>query len=233
MSSFDEYDFDETGRHATGWKKYRTIILCGIGLAGTASAAVVMAPEKSSAPPRKPMEAIVAITAPPPPPPVVQPPPPPPEPQQEEMVKQDEVVEETPNETPQDDTPEVGTNNTSAGPDLFGAKKGAGSGFGAKRMVGGRKGGKYDRYALTLQNAISTALRQHPAVNKKILSVQVRIWADQAGRVTRASLVKGTGDAQLDGTIQQSVLVGMQLPEPPPADMPMPVIMQITAQRPR
>jgi hypothetical protein len=54
------------------------------------------------------------------------------------------------------------------------------------------------------------------------MSTEVRVWVDSSGRITRAS---GGGDAA-------AVLEGVRLSGPPPADMPMPIVMRISAKRP-
>jgi TonB family protein len=63
------------------------------------------------------------------------------------------------------------------------------------------------------------------------MKVQVRIWADSTGRVTRAKLDGTTGDPKLDDALQK-VLTNIQLQEPPPAGMPAPIVMRLTARRP-
>jgi len=60
----------------------------------------------------------------------------------------------------------------------------------------------------------------------------VRIWPDNTGRITRATLASSTGDAALDAALRDDVLSGLQLSEPPPADMPLPIVMQLTAKKP-
>jgi hypothetical protein len=45
-------------------------------------------------------------------------------------------------------------------------------------------------------------------------------------------LVSSTGNAELDAVIRDQVLGGLTLREPPPRDMPMPIITRVTAQKP-
>jgi hypothetical protein len=52
------------------------------------------------------------------------------------------------------------------------------------------------------------------------------------GRITRVQLVSSTGDTSLDATIRDDVLGRLTLREPPPKDMPMPIITRVTAQSP-
>ena len=62
--------------------------------------------------------------------------------------------------------------------------------------------------------------------------IQVRLWADSTGRVTRVTISPSTGDAELDAIIRDEVLGRLTLREPPPRDMPMPVVTRVTARRP-
>jgi hypothetical protein len=149
------------------------------------------------------------------------------------MIKQDEIVEETVEETPADDAPDVEATASGAGGADFGLKKSGTGGSGQRRISGsGRRAGKYDNYARGLQNTISAALKQNRVTQKAKMIITVKLWADQSGKVTKAALTKTSGDRSLDNVISQDVLTGMQLNEPPPADMPMPIVLQIRATRP-
>jgi len=44
--------------------------------------------------------------------------------------------------------------------------------------------------------------------------------------------VSSTGDAELDAVIRNEVFGGRVLREPPPKDMPMPMVARVTARRP-
>jgi periplasmic protein TonB len=50
--------------------------------------------------------------------------------------------------------------------------------------------------------------------------------------INRVQLASSTGNAELDAVIRDKVLGGMRLREPPPKDMPMPIITRVTAQSP-
>jgi outer membrane biosynthesis protein TonB len=64
------------------------------------------------------------------------------------------------------------------------------------------------------------------------MRTQVRLWADGSGRVTRVQLTSSSGDAELDAVLRDQVLSSLTLREPPPKDMPMPIIMRLSAQKP-
>jgi TonB family protein len=189
---------------------------------------------------RKPAKVkMVEIIAPPPPPPPSTPPPTPPpqerppEPENKapEFVEQ-EAIPDKPTEEPAAQDEAMGTNVVGDGSsNAFGLKAGGGAGrIGGRR--GGRGGGKYGAYASQVQSRVAEALRSNPATRSAEIRVDVRIWADATGRVSRARLARSTGDNALDRAIQDQVLTGLQLTEPPPSDMPMPIVMRLTARRP-
>jgi TonB family protein len=64
------------------------------------------------------------------------------------------------------------------------------------------------------------------------MNVQVRVWADSTGRITKVSLGQSTGDPVLDAAIKGEVLSDVVLSEPPPPGMPMPIVMRFNARRP-
>ncbi len=64
------------------------------------------------------------------------------------------------------------------------------------------------------------------------MELQVRIWADGTGHISRIVLTPSTGDADLDAVIRNQVLGSLVLREPPPKDMPMPIVTKVTERRP-
>jgi hypothetical protein len=45
-------------------------------------------------------------------------------------------------------------------------------------------------------------------------------------------LASSSGNAELDAVVRDQILAGLTLREPPPKDMPMPIITRVTAQSP-
>ncbi|MES2659599.1 MAG: TonB C-terminal domain-containing protein [Verrucomicrobiota bacterium] len=182
-------------------------------------------------------EDTMIITLPPPPPPLpkVEPPPPkeePPPEEEEEMIAQEPVPEDEP--APDDSPPEP-----PAGPDLgpgsaggTGPSIGGGGGGNGNRIGGRRSASKYGWYAAKVQTSIREAMGRHPSTRSATISLQVRIWADSNGRITRAQLVGTSGNPAVDQSIRSQVLAGLQLPQAPPADMPMPINLRITGRKP-
>jgi hypothetical protein len=97
-----------------------------------------------------------------------------------------------------------------------------------------RSGGadaRFATYAAEVQAGIKEALLLNNQTRTASISgVVVRIWIDKTGRVTRAQLGGTTGTPSLDLAITNEVLTGLQLKTPPPADMPMPIALRLSAR---
>jgi hypothetical protein len=192
-------------------------------------------------PPRQIREfTVVKIVQPPP----LQPAPPP----EQKMIEQPKMTEppikpepdkpiEKPKELPKEskaDEPPPGPLSVAAkaeGPgDLFNLG-GNPNGRGLLGNDSGPGGGPFGWYAAIVQQQIEAALRANPRTRSAVLEVQVRLWADATGRITRVELAPSTGDAEIDAALRNEVLGGLVLREPPPKNMPMPVVARITERR--
>ncbi|MEI6323427.1 MAG: TonB family protein, partial [bacterium] len=105
---------------------------------------------------------------------------------------------------------------------------GGGTGFGGK---GGGGGTKYGYYAGQVQARVAEVLRTHKKTRSAVMNVQVRIWADATGKITKVSLGQSSGDPALDAAIKNEVFSDINLQEPPQG-MPMPIVMKFNARRP-
>src|ERR1700736_1561746 len=95
-------------------------------------------------------------------------------------------------------------------------------------LLNGAARTRWDGYAAQVQSGIKEALLQNNKTKTASISgVVIRIWVDNTARVTRAQLVGTTGNPSLDSAITDKVLTGLQLKEPPPADMPMPIVLRL------
>jgi protein TonB len=182
-------------------------------------------------------EDIVTITLPPPPPPPppppkVEPPPPKEEPPEQEMVEQEPVEED---EQPPDNAPPDSPPSDDLGPGTPGGSGpaiGGGGGPGGRGIGSGKRGGsRFGWYAAKVQSSIAEALRRHASTRNAAMSLQVRIWPDSTGRITRAQLVGTSGNPAVDQAIKSQILTGLQLPQAPPADMPTPIVLRINARK--
>lgn len=227
------------------------IVAGGAAVLLIAGGVIFVASTKDTPAPRPAQEFQFVQVVPPPPPP------PPPEPEQQqvepepepepEMIEQPEmtepeVQEEAEVEEPNDALPDEGDDEPPLGPlgldaegegpadnyNLVGNPGGNPLGRGG----GGGGGSRWGWYAAIVQQQIESALRANPKTRSVVMRVQVRLWADGSGRVTRVQLVSSTGNPEVDAAIRGEALAGMRLREPPPADMPMPVVARVTARRP-
>jgi TonB family protein len=218
------------------------VVLAGLGIRWIAATS-------NEPPPRKTMQYAVVNLQPPPP----RAPPPPPPPVQPKVEEEPEnrrvdldpkdVVQDAP--PPEPSAPAAGPLALAAdgdGPgDAFnlagnpggrglltggGLGDGTGSGLGG----GGGTGNKYGWYYAKVAADLEEAFRKHKRMSSAATRVELRVWTDPAGRISRVQLIRSTGDPELDAAIQS--VVGLRLREPPPRDIPMPMIARLTARRP-
>ena len=143
-------------------------------------------------------------------------------------VDQDEVK---PEEQPQA-APALGTGIAGNGPpDGFGLSDKGGNGFinGGKNGHGG--GSRFGWYAALVTKTFRELLGQNPKTRLASFNTEIRIWADPTGHITRIKLGHSTRSSEIDNAIKTTFSNGY-LPEPPPAGMPMPIVMRLSARRP-
>lgn len=167
------------------------------------------------------LSAIALVNQPPPPPP--KPPEKPPEPPR---IKE-EVKVDTPKDPPKADDPKPADKpsadkplgldaNGTAGTDGFGL----GANKGGQDIAGsGGGGGNGAYYSGLLQRQFFDALSRNRKVLHDEFRVVVKIWLADDGRVTRADIVSGSGDAQVDEQIQVTLMDMQPLREVPPSSM--------------
>jgi protein TonB len=219
-----DYDDEAEEPPQSVLKRYRVgIIATGVVLVGIIFVAKMASSGGSS---KKETFTLVSL-APPPPPPVMTPPPPPP-PQQEEQKMEQPMIKEEQVQAPPKNEP-LSTGIKGDGPDSFGLSNKPGNGTLGPDSA---KGTKWRSYASQVQARIQQALQQNRKTRSASLSVQVRVWPDPTGRIKRAQLAGSTGDAILDAAIRDENLTGLQLDQPPPADMPAPITLRLAARRP-
>lgn len=205
------------------FKRFRVaIIVTAVLIAGIIAVAKLASSGGSSK-----HDALTLVSLAPPPPPVMPPPPPPPP--EEQKIEEPMIKEEAPKEAPPKDEPPLGTGIKGPGSDGFGLGSNPGNG----RIGGGGDGSKWGWYASQVQSRIQQALQQNRKTRTASMNVKVRVWPDSNGRISRAQLAGSTGDSSLDSALRDEVLSGLQLSEPPPAGMPAPITLRVTAKRPR
>ncbi len=231
MNQHDQFEYSE--KRGFGAKYGFVIGIVVVGALGVFM--VIKMLSGHSGPPLRKQQEIVSIKLPPPPPPTPPPPPPPPQdaPKQE-MMSQEPINEDDAKPEPQEAAaPSIGTNVTGNGPaDGFGLGKNAGNGWGNGSNKSRANASKFGWYATQVSRSLADALGRNSRTKIAGFNIQAKIWSDAGGRVTKAKLVESTGDAAVDEAIKNEVLIGFQLKEPPPDDMPMPIVMRLVARRP-
>lgn len=226
----------------TLWQRHRwllPLIVTTVG-GGVAFAFTQVKTDEAPPPPRpEPMifiQPLPPLPKPPPPPPPPKPPEPKPQEEKEpEMIEQEkmEEPEEKPEAAKDDPPPALGTaikgDGASDGFGLSGSGNGmiGGSGAGSGR----KKGSAFGWYAAQVQSSIADAVRRHSRTKFASGQRDVRIWVDPSGRITRATVSGGGGETEVNLALRSEVLTGLQLREPPPSNMPMPIVLRITAQK--
>lgn len=182
---------------------------------------------------------IVNVTLPPPPPP----PPPQPQPEQK-MIEQPKMAEpefkeEKPVDKPKDEPAKDAKNDEPPGPLSLDAKPtGPGDLFnlggkpGGSPYGGGGGGSRFGWYATIITSQIEAAIRANPKTRNMATQIQVRLWVDGSGHITRVVLTPSSGSPEVDAALRNEVIGSLTLREPPPKDMPMPVVTRVTARRP-
>ena len=160
-----------------------------------------------------------ALLLPPPPPP----PPPPPQEQPPEPVETLKPVPvEMPTPTPQKtDTPaavSIDSAATGAG-DSYGLQGGGPGGMGGVGATGtgtGPAGGISDGfYGQNLRNALQQRIQDQDSVNRQVFSADFAVWVDPRGRVTKAELLRTSGDARRDQKLLAILEATADLDAPP------------------
>lgn len=205
--------------------------------------------QRHAPPPRKAMQFTVVNLQPATPP---KPPPPPPTPPKEvEQQPQTTRVELKASDIPPPDAPRPPSEaqppagplalaaegngpgdafNLAGNPGGRGLLSGGGLGNGEGEGLGqGEGASRLGWFAGRLKESIEAALRRSKVLSSASVRVEVRVWVDESGRVTRVQLVRTTGDPRVDEAIQETV--GLRL-DAPPRDAPMPIILLVKARRP-
>ena len=220
--------WDDVEEEKSAFQKYRLPIIAGIILAtGIGFVAKSLSGRQAAPPPKQEMMVVTTLPQPTPPPIATPPPPPPMEVKKEEMIVEEKQEEAAPDPTPQVETALKGSGNTG-----MVLKSGNSSGIFAQRSAANAEAMRRSAYAGKVKSRIQQALESNQRTRKAGMTIEVRVWPDVTGRITRAKLNNSTGDKELDAVIADQVLTGIQLSEPPPEGMPTPIIMRITARRP-
>jgi len=209
------------------WVRSAPLMIAVLLTTTLGSAAVYYIKQFISSPPPVPKKVVqtVQLIRPPPPPPQIEKPPEPPKVEEEKIPEPEQPAPDTPsNDPPAGDRLGLDTEG-GAGSDAFGL---VGNKGGRSLLASG--GDRFAWYGSALKDDLLSYLSEHPDIRQRAYSVNVRLWLDGKGGVTRVALSSSTGDHDLDRELQ-SLLGSMQkVAQAPPADMPQPVQIRIVSR---
>jgi TonB family protein len=204
-----------------------------------------IAKNRESPPPRKVMQFSLVTVQPKPPEKPPPPPPPvtPPKVQEEETTRVNLKPQDLlPPDEPRPASPPAGplalaaegegpgdAFNLAGNPGGRGLLGGGGIGDGSGGLGGGG-GNPFGWYYAQVADELGEALRRNKRISSSSLRVELRLWTDPSGRVSKVQLLRSTGDPEVDQAIQS--VVGLRLRQPPPPGSPMPMVLRVTARRP-
>lgn len=172
------------------------------------------------------------------------PPPPTPPPPQEKPPEPTEVIKPVPTEVPTpvpekapDAAPaavSIDAAATGAG-DSFGLQGGGPGGMGGVGATGtgrGPAGGVFSDglYGRNLSSALQQRIQDEDAVNRQVFSAEFSVWVDARGRVTRAELIRSSGNAKRDEKLI-AVLTSVADLDAPPASIRFPARITVRGRR--
>lgn len=118
------------------------------------------------------------------------------------------------------------------GADSFGLGTGPGGGGGGGARITGSGGGtRWAGFSGAVKNRITDALRDDGRTRFASGQIELGVWLDAGGRITRVAIRRSTADAAVTQAIKGDVLVGLQI-QPPPSDMPQPIWFRTTLRLP-
>ncbi|KAF1016916.1 MAG: hypothetical protein GAK31_00175 [Stenotrophomonas maltophilia] len=168
------------------------------------------------------------LSLPPPPPPPPPPPEKPPEPETpEETVPDPQPTEEPtpaeePTPTPQSD-PVTMDAQGQAGSDSFGIQSGSGGG-----SAGVGRGGGNAAYGRYLGYVMQQAIARDPRLRRLAFQLQINVWLEPDGRLSRVELLRGSGNDEADAAVLEALrqLGRVDQPPPPTQEFPARVLVQ-------
>ncbi len=164
------------------------------------------------------------------------PPPPPPKEPPKEQPKEVKEVKEVPQPKPEQTPPaEVLKMEGAAGdgPSPFAAgavnSEYKGGDVGTK-IGGGPSKYQFAYYTGMIKTQIEQALAKDKALAIGSYKLVVKVWVAGNGHIERFEIAGSSGDPVIDGLIKKAVSEMPPLAEAPPADMPQPVKLKVTAR---
>jgi len=188
---------------------------------------------KDTASTRRPVNPPQMLTLPPPPPPPPPPPEQPPEPETppEEIPDpepQEPVPADEPEPVPDTSDPVTMEADAQAGTDNFGIRSGSGGGM-SGTGAGGAGNATYGRY---LGYVMQQAIAREDRLKRLAFRLQVDVWMDPDGRITRVELSRGSGNEEADIAVVEALRALDRVDQRPPASLTFPARVLVQGRRP-
>ncbi|CAI0762252.1 TonB family C-terminal domain [Serratia entomophila] len=185
--------------------------------------------------PKVPM--IIPLPPPPPPPPE---PPKQPEPEPEKVAEPEPPPEPKPTEQPkpQEEAPKPADDmakamemdgSAQAGGDAFNIGAGSGSGMSGSGGGGGLGNATYGQY---LSHIFQKILREDESTRLLSFRLQLNLWLNEAGQVTRVDIVKSSGEKDIDNKVVAALRSAPAMSQKPPKSLSLPVRILLQGRRP-
>jgi periplasmic protein TonB len=231
----DSYDAQKRA-HRSPWRKIGTALGVLSLLTVVGGVMFLLLFHKSETESKRTITQVTVLRPPPPPPPPPKPPERPPEPQkikEEVKIDQPKPVEQ-PQQAPADAPPQETLGVDAAG-------SGGGDGFGLAARQGGRDittignnagggGLSHSMFANGVARFLAQELARSANLRGADFKVTVQVWLSADGRIERAQIDRGSGDAGLDEQITASVLrIGSYRQSAVPQGLPQPLRIRLTS----
>nr|WP_228533929.1 TonB C-terminal domain-containing protein [Pseudomonas sp. UFMG81] len=83
-----------------------------------------------------------------------------------------------------------------------------------------------------MASTLQKLLRDNPELRNQVFNLQVGVWLSETGEFIRVEVLRSSGDAAKDELIAGALRGAPPMAQRPPADMPMPVRMNLGGRRP-
>lgn len=224
-----EFDDEEESAGAKTWLVRMALVL--VGLLVLAAIGYALKGLMAGGEPQKKTITKISLKDLPPPPP----PPPPKEQPKEQPKDAPKEIKEQPQPKPVEAPPAEQLKMEGAagdGPSPFaaGAVNNEYKG-GEVKTIGKPNGSQFAWYAGIVKSQIEDALAKDKKLTEGQYKLQVSVWLKPDGRVDKVEWVKSNAGDDIEALIKAALTDMPAMREPPPADMPQPIRLRITARK--
>jgi TonB family protein len=204
----------------------KKLIWGGVALAVVAAvvvALVFLLGGHSSAPAKAPKISVMPVAPPPPPPKEEKKPDPPKE--QKDVKTEQQIPKDAPPAPPSADLKMDGP--AGDGPSAFSAGKITSDDLSKALGNGSGLFNPFTNFANAVKGDLQRYLTRQKELRVRAYKVEVQLWIDRDGQLTRHQIVGSTGDADIDALISKKLETMGRLAQTPPERMPQPIRLRL------